>query len=165
MQEDLPTSSGIDLMTWLNFEAAITRNPRVAQSLRDSATEIGHLRTQLKAAGVHNYNELTSALRDMTRTAEVVLTTPHLQVPFSTTRRGLDAGLYISEVALGLQPLATIARPFLGQEHVKHAVGVVICIEHQLNQPSGVGHHGCLAKLRRVHLTQTLEPLYVGLCT
>jgi len=51
MQEDLPTSSGIDLMTWLNFEAAITRNPRVAQSLRD-----------------------------MTRTAEVVLTTPHLQI-------------------------------------------------------------------------------------
>ena len=80
MQENDSTSSGIDLMTWLNFEAAVTRNPRVAQSLRDSAAEIGHLRTQLKAAGISNYNELTSALRDMTRTAEVVLTTPHLQI-------------------------------------------------------------------------------------
>ena len=87
MQEDLPTSSGIDLMTWLNFEAAITRNPRVAQSLRDSATEIGHLRTQLKAAGINNYNELTSALRDMTRTAEVVLTTPHLQIEMRENAR------------------------------------------------------------------------------
>ena len=54
MQENDSTSSGIDLMTWLNFEAAITRNPRVAQSLRDSAAEIGHLRTQLKAAGINN---------------------------------------------------------------------------------------------------------------
>ena len=80
MQENDSTSSGIDLMTWLNFEAAITRNPRVAQSLRDSAAEIGYLRTQLKAAGINNYNEMSSALRDMTRTAEVVLTTPHLQI-------------------------------------------------------------------------------------
>ena len=87
MQEDHSTSSGIDLMTWLNFEAAITRNPRVAQSLRDSAAEIGNLRTQLKAAGVHNYNELTSALRDMTRTAEVVLTTPHLQIEMRENAR------------------------------------------------------------------------------
>ena len=78
MQETPPatTTSGIDLMTWLNFEAAITRNPRVAQSLRDSAIEIGALRSQLKAAGVRNHNELTTALADMTRTAEVVLTTP-----------------------------------------------------------------------------------------
>ena len=80
MQENQGTTNSIDLMTWLNFEAAVTRNPRVAQSLRDSAAEIGQLRTQLKAAGVNNYNELTSALRDMTRTAEVVLTTSYLQI-------------------------------------------------------------------------------------
>lgn len=87
MQENDSTSSGIDLMTWLNFEAAVTRNPRVAQSLRDSAAEIGHLRTQLKAAGINNYNELTSALRDMTRTAEIVLTTPHLQIEMRENAR------------------------------------------------------------------------------
>ena len=87
MQENDSTSSGIDLMTWLNFEAAVTRNPRVAQSLRDSAAEIGHLRTQLKAAGINNYNELTSALRDMTRTAEVVLTTPSLLLEQSMNAR------------------------------------------------------------------------------
>ena len=33
-----------------------------------------------EAAGVRNHNELITALADMTRTAEVVLTTPHLQI-------------------------------------------------------------------------------------
>ena len=65
MQENDSTSSGIDLMTWLNFEAAITRNPRVAQSLRDSAAEIGHLRTQLKAAGINSFPKNTDGFLKM----------------------------------------------------------------------------------------------------
>ncbi len=71
------TTDKIDLMTWLNFEAAITRNPRVAQSLRDSAAEIHQLRTKLKASSIRDTNEMLSALRELCRVAEVTLTTPH----------------------------------------------------------------------------------------
>ena len=78
MESKQPDS--IDLMTWLNFEAAITRNPRVAQSLRESAAEIHQLRTRLQATGIRDHNELLSALRELCRVAEETLITPQHQI-------------------------------------------------------------------------------------
>src|SRR5690606_23753232 len=63
----------------------------------------------------------------------------------------------VREIPLLLQPLAPVRGPLLREQHVEDLIRAVLAVDRELHEPARIGRHRRLAKLRRIHLAETLE--------
>src|SRR5690606_18177226 len=63
----------------------------------------------------------------------------------------------VREIALLLQPLAAVGRALLREQHVEDLIRIIGAVDRELHEPTRVGRHRRLAKLRGVHLAETFE--------